>query len=153
MTYKELKEHIQRLNKVYNKNLKISEGNLSIRIYDEICFYYVSIPISIQYCLDIRQGKFVILDADLRYNLLKVVYEFVKTPPNQRGSYSRYQLASSLIADEQHKYLCKFNEEIDCLSWSDENDESTQFSPEEVDYVKDKFKTNLEDFIITEVRE
>lgn len=152
MEYKDLERQIQDLNIAYKRRLKISKDNHSIEIYDDIrC--YVSIASNTSHCMQVCQESFSSLEENLRYHLLKAVYKFAQTPVDSRHLYPKFYLSSKLTPDDDCRFLFKIGRHIDSLGWGYKNGGDTEFTQEEIDYICDKFHTNLSDFVIEEVGE
>lgn len=150
MRYKELEKQIQNLNTVYGKQLKISKGNHFIEIYDDNrC--YASIASNTLYCMQMWQESFSSLEENLRYDLLKIVYEFAQTPIDLRNLFPKFYISSTLTPKDYGRFLFKFDGNIDSLAWGGKNGGNTEFTQKEIDYICDKFHTNLRDFKIEEV--
>ena len=152
MKYKELEKEIQNLNTVYGKRLKVSKDEHSIEIYDDT-HYYVSISNNEPYCMQTWKGGFSSLEENLRYNLLRIVYEFTQTPIDSRNLYPKFYISSKLTPDYNKSFLFKFDGDIDSLAWGYQNGGNTEFTQEEIDYICDKFHTDLRDFKIEEVED
>lgn len=89
MKYKELKRQIQNINIAYEKQLKIFTNDQVLEIYDDL-YIYVTIRNDIPYCMQVREDNFENLEDDLRYDLLKVSYEFAQTPIDSRRLFSKF---------------------------------------------------------------
>ncbi|EGS30020.1 hypothetical protein HMPREF9130_0425 [Peptoniphilus sp. oral taxon 375 str. F0436] len=152
MRYKELEKEIQNLNTAYNKKFKITKDEKSIEIFDETR-YYVSISNHEPYCMQTWKESFLSLDENLRHDLLSIVYNFAQTPVDSRNLYPKFYISSKLTSDYDMSFLFKFDGNIDSLAWGYQNGGNTEFTQKEIDYICDKFHTNLRDFKIEEVEE
>lgn len=152
MKYKELKRQIQNLNIAYEKQLKIFTNDQALEIYDDL-YIYVTIRNDIPYCMQVREDNFESLEDNLRYDLLKVSYEFAQTPIDSRKLFPKFYISSKLTPDHYGSFLFKFNEDIDHLAWGTKFGKGTKFTEKEIDYIRDKFNTKLNDFNIVEVEE
>ena len=153
MTYEELKKQIQNINLAYDMELKVSCREQSVYIGDaDMC--YAIINSRIPYSLYISGFGFEQLSNDnLRFDLLKAIYEFTQTPIDSRNLFPRFYISSKLTPDDYGKCLFKRDGNIDNLGWGYGGDGTTEFTQSEIDYICDKFHTNLSDFNIEEVKE
>lgn len=151
MTYKELKDQIKNINIAYGIELKVSKGGQSVHIGDANGCYAI-ITNKISYSLYIAGVSFESLEDNLRHDLLSVVYEFAQTPVNLRNLSPKYYISSKLTPDDEYGFLFKDNGDIDSLGWGRKNGGGTEFTQEEIDYICDKFHTDLNDFNIDEVK-
>lgn len=153
MTYEELKKQIQNINFAYNKDLQVSYKEQSVHIGDaDMC--YAIISNRIPYSLYISGFGFEQLSNDnLRFDLLKAIYEFTQTPIDSRDLFPRFYISSKLTPDDDGRFLFKIGGNIDCLAWGEEYGVDSKFTQKEIDYICDKFNTNLSDFNIEEVEE
>lgn len=153
MTLKELKKQIQDLNIAYNVKYKVSKSRQSVYISDSNgC--YVIITNCVPYCLYVSDTNFErLLDDNLRHNLLKAAYEFAQTPIDLRNLSPRFYVSSKLTPKVDEKFLFKFGGSINHLAWGIKDGGGTEFTQKEIDYICDKFHTNLSDFNIEEVKE
>lgn len=152
MTYKEFQNQINRLNVIYGAELEVrNDGHSTFVEMHEITFARVSN--SVPYCVDMCYFGSLALDDNLRHDLLKIVYEFAQTPVDSRNLYPKFYISSTLTSDYDMRFLVKFNGDIDSLAWGYQNGGNTEFTQKEIDYICDKFHTNLRDFKIEEVEE
>lgn len=153
MKYKELERQIQIINVAYDKQLKVTNNGRSVCICDTNgC--YVIITNRVPYSLHISDVNFErLLEDNLRHDLLKTVYEFAQTPVDSRNLSPKFYISSKLVSDEDCKFLCKCGGNIDYLFWGSKYSGYTKFTQDEIDYICDKFNTNLSDFNIDEVEE
>lgn len=97
---------------------------------------------------------FAEMGEELRALLLDTLYEYARTPVEERENKKKYQLKHRWLSGRGLKYLC-----YDKLSYvyflSEEpliSDEVTsEFTQEHINSIKRKFDTSLEDFDIVEV--
>lgn len=152
MTYEELKKQIQNINIAYDKEFKVSNNGYSIDIRDDKCGYAV-ITNRMSYSLYIFDVSFESLEDNLRHELLSVVYEFAQTPIDLRNLSPRFYVSSKLTPKVDEKFLFKFGGSINHLAWGVKDGGGTEFTQKEIDYICDKFHTDLSDFNIEEVKE
>lgn len=151
MTYKELERQIQNINIAYDMNFKVWNNGYSVSIkVDNLC--YAIIKTRVPYSLYIPDVAFENLEDNLRYDLLKAIYEFAQTPIDSRNLFPRFYISSKLTPDDYGKCLFKRDGNIDNLGWGYGGDGTTEFTQSEIDYICDKFHTNLSDFNIEEVK-
>lgn len=152
MTYKELKDRIKNINDVYGKQLKVSNKEESVYIGDANKCYAI-ITNQISYSLYISGVSFENLEENLRHALLKAVYEFAQTPIDSRNLFLKFYISSKLTPNDYGRFLFKIGGDINSLAWGGKNGGNTKFTQKEIDYICDKFHTNLSDFNIEEVKE
>lgn len=150
MKYKELERQIQNLNIAYEKQLKISNNGQLVDIYDDN-YRYAAITNNTPYCMQVWEESFTSLEDDLRHDLLKALYEFAQTPINLRNLFQKFYISSKLTPDDNCSFLFKDCGDIDDLGWGYKDGENVEFTQKEIDYICDKFHTNLSDFNIEEV--
>lgn len=153
MTYAEIRRQIQNINFAYDMDLQVSYREQSVYITDaDGC--YVIITNRIPYSLYISGISFKrLLEGNLRHDLLKTVYEFAQTPIDSRNLFPRFYISSKLTPIDDGRYLFKAGDDIDALHWGWKDGKGTEFTQKEIDYICDKFHTNLSDFNIEEVKE
>lgn len=152
MKYKELEKQIQNLNNAYDEQLKVTNNGKSVYI-DGANKCYAIITNQVPYSLYISNVAFENLEDNLRHDLLKAVYEFAQTPIDERNLFPKYYISSKLTPTVIEKFLFKFGENIDHLGWGVKHGGGTKFTQNEIDYICDKFHTDLKDFEIIEVEE
>lgn len=152
MTYEELKKQIQNINFAYNKDLQVSYKEQSVHIGDaDMC--YAIISNRIPYSLYISGFGFEQLSNDnLRFDLLKAIYEFAQTPIDSRNLFLKFYISSKLTPNDYGRFLFKIGGDINSLAWGGKNGGNTKFTQKEIDYICDKFHTDLSDFNIEEVK-
>lgn len=151
MTYKELERQIKNINIAYGMDFKVSNKGHSVIIkVDNLC--YAIITNRVPYSLYIPDVAFENLEDNLRHDLLSVVYEFAQTPVNLRNLSPKFTISSKLEPKVEEKFLFKFGGNIDYLGWGFKDGRGTEFTQEEIDYICEKFHTDLSDFNIDEVK-
>lgn len=152
MIYKELERQIQNINIAYDMDFKVWNNGYSVSIkVDNLCYAIITNQIS--YSLYISDVSFKNLEENLRHDLLKAVYEFAQTPIDSRNLSPKYHISSKLTPEDDCRFLFKDDGNIDSLGWGLKYGELTQFTQKEIDYICDKFHTDLSDFNIEEVTE
>lgn len=152
MTYNELKKQIQILNIAYEKQFEVVNNGNSITVRDTD-WYYATINNRIPYSLSVSSLAFNELDDNLRHDLLSVVYEFAQTSISSRHLVPRFRISSKLTPNDDGRFLFKKSCDIDNLIWDYKGGGGDEFTQEEIDYICDKFHTDLSDFNIEEVKE
>lgn len=153
MKYKELERQIQIINVAYDKQLKVTNNGMSVCICDANGCYAI-ITNRVPYSLHISDVNFErLLEDNLRHDLLKAVYEFAQTPIDSRNLFPKFYISSKLTPKVDDKFLFKFGGSVDHLAWGVKDGGWTEFTQDEIDYICDKFNTNLSDFNIDEVEE
>lgn len=152
MTYKELERQIQNINIAYDMNFQVWNNGYSVSIkVDNLC--YAIIKTRVPYSLYISDVAFENLEDNLRHDLLKAIYEFAQTPIDSRNLFPRFYISSKLTPDDYGRFLFKVGGDIDCLAWGEAYGVDSKFTQKEIDYICDKFHTDLSDFHIKEVKE
>ena len=152
MTYKELERQIQNINIAYDMNFQVWNNGYSVSIkVDNLC--YAIIKTRVPYSLYISDVAFENLEDNLRHDLLKAIYEFAQTPIDSRNLFPRFYISSKLTPDDDGRFLFKLVGNIDDLAWGEQYGKDSEFTQKEIDYICDKFHTNLGDFNIEEVKE
>lgn len=152
MIYQELKDRIKNLNAVYGTQLEVSHDKYSIFISEsDIC--YVVVSNQLPYSLSMPDIVANSLEDNLRHDLLSIVYEFAQTPIKSRHIVQKFYISSKLTPNDYGRFLFKIGEDINSLAWGGKNGGNTKFTQKEIDYICDKFHTNLSDCNIEEVEE
>lgn len=152
MKYKELKKQIQNINIAYDKDFKISNNGYSIDIRDDNLFY-ASISVQVPYSVYTWRSGLEDLDENLRYDLSQAIFDFTQTPIDSRELEQKFYISSKLTPNKLNRFLFKEFNNIDSLGWGYKDDGATEFTQKEIDYICDKFHTDLSDFNIEEVEE
>lgn len=152
MIYQELKDRIKILNVGYGTQLKVSHDKYSVFISDsDTC--YVVVSNQLQYSLSMPDIVSNNLEDNLRHDLLNIVHEFAQTPIKSRCIVHKFYISSKLTPKVDEKFLFKFGGSVDHLAWGFKDGGDTEFTQDEIDYIKKKFHTDLSDFNIDEVTE
>ena len=151
MTYQEFKKQIQLLNIAYEKQFEVVNDGQSVMVRD-FDWCYATIRTRIPYSLYTSRMCFEMLEENLRHDLLKAVYKFAQTSLDARHLFSRFHISSKLTPKNNCRFLFKEGGNIDCLAWGWKQGEDTEFTQEEIDYICEKFHTDLSDFDIDEVK-
>lgn len=89
------------------------------------------------------------------FEVIKAAMELAETPPEERQEEKKYYLKHRFLEDGSRSYLnsdYRFQELY--LNGSDQFEEiQTQFTQEEIDEIKEKYDTTLDDFEQIEVEE
>lgn len=149
---KVLKKAINDINLKYDMNLEIEtdDDDLNIMSEDE---YYACIKKTERYMFTTNYLPFSELKEDIRRDLLKIIYEFAQMPIDSRNLFPKHYISSTLTPDDDFRFLSKDDGNIDSLVWGLKDGEDAEFTQKEIDYICDKFHTNLSDFNIEEVEE
>lgn len=152
MTYKELGKKISTLSNAYGKYIHTSNCDecVSIMIDEQI---YAIVTNRISSCFSLSHFVWEELEENLRHDLLEVLHEFAQTPVDARYLVPRFYISSKLTQDDDYGFLFKDDGNIDSLGWGRKDGGYTEFTQEEIDYICDKFHTDLNDFNIEEVKE
>lgn len=152
MTYKELERQIQNINIAYDMNFKVWNNGHSVSVKVDNLRYAI-ITNRVSYSLYIPDVAFENLEDNLRHDLLKAVYEFAQTPIDSRNLFLKFYISSKLTPNDYGRFLFKIGGDINSLAWGGKNGGNTKFTQKEIDYICDKFHTDLSDFNIEEVEE
>lgn len=94
------------------------------------------------------------MSNELRVFLLDVLCEYANTPISERDDGERYYIRHKWISYRNQMYLC-CDDLADIYYLNDEppvaDGITSKFTQEHINFIKKKFKTNLEDFIFVEV--
>lgn len=124
---------------------------------DKAGFYLVTIDKNYQYILNNMGNRYKNLDDYKKRDLLKVCYEYATTPVEEREQEKKFYLRHRWMKGSSKitNYLNLIISTDDMLLSSEQQDESvkTQFTMEEIEEIKEKYKTDLSDFEIVEVEE
>lgn len=155
MTYKEFGKEIKRIAKTYDLDLYVDreEKNIFVQLAGVTC---VAINKSQTYCLDTIYDAFALLKDSPKYELFVVCSELAQTPIPERKIGQKFYLKHRFLTGYNNESY--FNESVstDLTFLSDEYNKKfmqTEFTQEEIDEIKEKYKTDLKDFEIIEVEE
>lgn len=152
MTFEELKKQIQNINIAYDKEFKVSNNGYSIDIRDDKCCYAI-ISSCVPYSVQTQHLSLRGLGENLRHDLLQAIFDFTQTPIDSRKLSPRFYISSKLTPKVDEKFLFKFGGSVNHLAWGVRDGGGTEFTQDEIDYIKKKFHTDLSDFNIDEVTE
>ena len=150
MKISEFKEVVENIGVCNKLDLKVKEDD----VYYHIMLGGLTCAIISKtnlYAIDTGYAKFINLAENVRRNLLEVVYEFAQTPIDSRNLFPKFYISSKLTPDDDEKFLFKFGGSVDHLAWGVKDGGGTEFTQDEIDYICEKFYTDLSDFIIEEV--
>lgn len=89
------------------------------------------------------------------FNMIKAAVEFAETPIEEREAPKKYYLRHRWMKEEDYNYLSLYLEDntyflddIEGFNWTE-----NKFTLEEIEEIKEKYDTKLEDFEIVEVEE
>ena len=152
MTLKELEKEISAISNAYGKYIHAHNCDecVSIMIDEQI---YAMITNRMSSCFSLSHFVWEELGDNLRHDLLEVLHEFAQTPINSRHLFPKFYISSKLTPKAPEQFLFKFGGNIDYLAWGVKDGGGTEFTQEEIDYICDKFHTDLSDFDIEEVKE
>lgn len=96
------------------------------------------------------------MSGELRIFLFNVLCEYVNTPIKKRDDGKRYYIKHKWITYRNQMYLC-CDDLADIYYLNDEppvtGGITSKFTQEHINYIKSKYKTNLEDFIFVEAKD
>lgn len=152
MTYKELEKEIKDLNTSYGTEFKVENDGNRVNIKRNNATF-ASMNNKFSGHLFLWDTGFMCLNDDLRRDLLSCAYEFAQTPIDSRNLFPRFYISSKLTPDDDCRFLFKDCGDIDDLGWGYKDGKGVEFTQDEIDYICEKFHTDLSDFIIEEVEE
>ncbi|MDU3456645.1 MAG: hypothetical protein E7F47_01920 [Peptoniphilus harei] len=153
MKYKEFKDKINKIANDYNLNLEVTRdmNNIYVKVGDSLCATVSTVK---QFFMSIDPGA-LYFNVEARREIFEALYELSKTPIGERQDVKKYYLKHRFLEDGSRSYLnsdYRFQELY--LNGSDQFKEiQTQFTQEEIDEIKEKYKTTLDDFEQIEVEE
>lgn len=153
MKYKEFKDKINKIANDYNLNLEVTRdmNNIYVKVGDFVCATVSTVK---RFFMSIDPGA-LYFNVEARQEIFEALYELSKTPIEERQDVKKYYLKHRFLEDGSRSYLnsdYRFQELY--LNGSDQFEEiQTQFTQEEIDEIKEKYKTTLDDFEQIEVEE
>lgn len=133
-------------------NVKSNYDLITISLYDKVL---VEIWANCQYAIStISEGHSCYLDGYDVEELYKLCFEYTSTPVEDREEEKRFYLRHKWLRNNDFNYLC-FDENYQnyTLSTCYSREWKMQFTAKEIEKLKEKFNTNLEDFEMVEVEE
>lgn len=153
MKYKEFKDKINKIANDYNLNLEVTRdmNNIYVKVGDLLCATVSTVK---RFFMSIDPGA-LYFNVEARQEIFEALYELSKTPIEERQDVKKYYLKHRFLEDGSRSYLnsdYRFQELY--LNGSDQFEEiQTQFTQEEIDEIKEKYKTTLDDFEQIEVED
>lgn len=153
MKYKEFKDKINKIANDYNLNLEVTRdmNNIYVKVGDFVCATVSTVK---RFFMSIDPGA-LYFNVEARQEIFEALYELSKTPIEERQDVKKYYLKHRFLEDGSRSYLnsdYRFQELY--LNGNDQFEEiQTQFTQEEIDEIKEKYKTTLDDFEQIEVEE
>lgn len=89
------------------------------------------------------------------FEVIKAAMELAETPPDERQEEKKYYLKHRFLGHRNYSYL-NYDQKLQKLYLNDKvriDYVQTQFTQEEIDEIKEKYKTTLDDFEQIEVEE
>lgn len=105
---------------------------------------------------EIREDKITIsmlASNPYDFEFLTSALAYAETPLDERQEGKKYYIISKLIPESNFKYLCKRCGSIYELEFDVKSNIDSKFTQAEIDEVKEKYNTTLDDFIQDEVEE
>jgi hypothetical protein len=146
------------IEKVEELGFEVMEGKNSserwIELFDSNC-YAVS-KVSTEYICEIVTtfNEFTNLQKDLKKQLFELLVEYSSTPIEEREEKKKYYLKHKFLTNRFRDCYLNYKTKYDDYILSDnkkEEDYKTQFTEQEIEEIKQKFNTSLDDFEIIEV--
>lgn len=98
---------------------------------------------------------FDMVEKDKKEKLIHLIVEYARTPVEERKEEKKYYLKHKWLSDSGRRYLNLYIDKNEYEINTDSNlaEFKTQFTQAEIDEIKRKFNTSLEDFEIVEVED
>lgn len=154
MKYKEFKDKINKIANDYNLNLEVTRdmNNIYVKVGDLLCATVSTVK---RFFMSIDPGA-LYFNVEARQEIFEALYELSKTPIEGRQDVKKYYLKHRFLGSgDGNQFLNhELRENIWFLSKEDYfGNYQTQFTQEEIDEIKEKYHTTLDDFEIIEVEE
>ena len=157
MKIEEFKEIIDTIGFYSKLNLEVEEDEFDfiIKLNHRRC---ATVSKSTLYCIDTNFGVFEELNDNLRANLLDAINKLAETPLDERQEekfYLKHRWMKNVAKKDGEKYYnLHIATNLPYLG-SKVQDESnqTEFTKKEIEDIKKKYKTSLEDYELVEVEE
>lgn len=155
MTYKDFKARISEIANKYNLNLDITEDmkNICIKVDDVICAQANKI---MPCFMNTDVGGLYYLGEEARLEILEALYGLSRTPIGKRREDEKYYLRHRFLVDGLDSSFLNHSMSDDAWFLSDEGcfgNYQSQFTLKEIEEIKEKYETTLDDFEIIEVEE
>lgn len=141
------------IKKVEALGFEVSNWGDVIRIFENDWFVAMVVT-NDMYLLNTDFSSYYSLDEEIKKELFDLISEYVKTPIDEREEPRKYYLRYKWI-NADYNYL-NYDRRIDVFSIDrilNFNWIKGKFTLEEIDEIKEKYDTKLEDFEIVEVEE
>lgn len=152
MKITEFEQAIDSMGLQYDINLEVKENEFYIDIKN--CNRIVADISKLECCLmNTAYPKFNDLKEKTRRDLLDVIYEFASTPIEERQEEKKYYLRHRFLEIDACNYL-NYDYGFQDLNLNDKiqfDEIQTQFTQKEIDEIKEKYNTTLDDFEQIEV--
>lgn len=152
MKIKEFKEEIKFIGAKHFIDLEVTEDEFDFCVVSGTRTY-ATVSKHLTCSIDTDYTGFRDLSDNLRSDLLDAMYEFAKTPIEERESGMKYYLKHRFLEDGNCRYL-NYDQDFQELYLNDRTqfgDAQTQFTKEEIDNIKKRYNTDLKDFEMIEV--
>lgn len=155
MRLQEFKDRINEIANKYNLNLKVTEDtkNIYVKLNDVICAYVNKI---LPCFMSTDSGGLYCIAKKARFEILEALYELSKTPFDEREEEKKYYLKHKfLLSDNEYNFLnyLSNDDSWDLSSLANCSGYQTKFTQKEIEELKEKYDTTLDDFEIIEVEE
>lgn len=141
---------------------EIRELGLYFKDYRDMIFIYSDIEQSktiaciytdIYFSIDTVYREFERLEDHRKERLINLIIDYVKTPIEERKKEKKYYLRHKWLSYNGRQYLNLYINENECLIDTKHSYDNikTQFTQAQIEDIKKKFNTNLEDFEMVEV--
>lgn len=151
------KEFIKQL-KYWDYTVRIDDDFIEVYDSEEIIMFF-NVSSKDEYVINTCNNNFMGLPIEDRKILFDLIYEYIRTPVEEREEEKKYYLR------HKPKFYDNENEEGDYLNYAiylgsyflDTNiggfNVKTSFTQKEIDEIKERFNTDLSDFEIIEVED
>ncbi len=154
MKIEEFKEEIDSIGFYNDKDLRVEESQFEYVIKDGSIFLATVSKLT-TYLIDENYVGFMELTEGLRRDLLDAMYKFASTPLDEREDEKKYYLKHRFLENGNCRYL-NYDKEFQELYLNDRaqfGEIQTQFTQKEIDEIKERYDTTLDDFEQIEVAE
>lgn len=155
MKYTEFKDRINEIAHKYNLNLKVTEdvANIYIKMGEMICAYTKKAVLCF---INTDFGAMYYFNEKPRVEMLEALCELSKTPFEERREEKKYYLKHRFLVEEGDCNYLNYDHSLRELNLSDIGQSKsiqTQFTQTEIEEIKEKCDTTLDDFEQIEVEE
>lgn len=153
MKIKQFKECIKRIADIHDVDLVFTENEFNFYIVSGPK-QYATVSKSEPYLMNTGYPVFKELEENLRGDLLEVLYKLADTPISERQEEKKYYLKHRFLVEDGDCNYLNYDHSLRELNLSDIGQSKsiqTQFTLEEIEKIKVRYYTTLDDFEQIEV--